>query len=166
MQSKGYLLSLFRPALAVPVLVVLLAVVGYQNLVTVPKMYERISGASPALNSQIAELEAGDRRDVHPFLKTRGLAHNSSENRQPRRDRRGAFGGFSIGCRRFSRPNGSGPNSSSFSNHLALSASTCSPGIVFTRPDRISSTRRLISSSHAASTPSSAGSFGSMSRVV
>jgi hypothetical protein len=34
---------------------------------------------------------------------------------------------------------------------------TSSPGIVFTRPNRTSSTRRLISSAQASSTPSSAG---------
>ena len=43
-------------------------------------------------------------------------------------------------------------------NSSASSRSTCSPGMVFTRPERMSSTRRLISSSQAASTPSSAGS--------
>ncbi len=48
-------------------------------------------------------------------------------------------------------------------NSSANSLSTCSPGIVFTRPERISSTRRLISSSQAASTPSSAGSSSRLS---
>jgi hypothetical protein len=36
--KPGWLASLFRPALAVPVLALLLAVVGYQNLVTYPAM--------------------------------------------------------------------------------------------------------------------------------
>src|SRR5579863_1166382 len=42
-------------------------------------------------------------------------------------------------------------------NSSAISRSTCLPGIVFTRPERMSSTRRLISSTQAASAPSSAG---------
>jgi hypothetical protein len=41
--KPGWLASLFRPALAVPVLAALLAVVGYQNLVTVPHLTAALS---------------------------------------------------------------------------------------------------------------------------
>jgi|SRR5882724_4601955 len=50
-----WLASLFRPALAVPVFVLLLAVVGYENLVTVPHLTAELSepqlGPSVPINS-------------------------------------------------------------------------------------------------------------------
>ena len=51
------------------------------------------------------------------------------------------------------------PHYSPSGNSSASSRSTCSPGMVFTRPLRISSTRRLISSPQAASTPTSGDSL-------
>ncbi len=41
--KPSWLASFFRPALAVPVLAVLVAVVGYQNLVTVPRLTAALS---------------------------------------------------------------------------------------------------------------------------
>jgi len=41
--KPGWLVSLFRPALAMPVLAVLVAVVGYQNLVSYPRMTAALS---------------------------------------------------------------------------------------------------------------------------
>jgi len=48
-------------------------------------------------------------------------------------------------------------------NSSSSSRKTCSLGIVFTLPERISSTRRLISSAQASSTPSSAGPSSKLS---
>jgi len=60
--SSGQLLGWLRPAFLVPVMAVLLAVVGYQNFVTYPRLSHRVASLDkPALMASVSLIESNTR---------------------------------------------------------------------------------------------------------